>query len=101
MQFKIDAGADVSFVAKSSFNRLEPKPKLTRPNAILHSPGGTMQPCGQFVANTHLDNDPFSFRVFVIDGYTDNLLSRDAAVRMGLVRRVNEIVDPAFGDMGQ
>ncbi|XP_012941975.1 uncharacterized protein LOC106012728 [Aplysia californica] len=99
--FKIDTGADVSIMSKAVYNRLSPRPKLKTTSAVLRSPGGVIRSVGEFIATTLHNNRNFAFRVFVLDDDTDCLLSRDAAVRLGLISR--DRIDSAnlvFGDVG-
>jgi len=102
VSFKVDTGADVSVISESVFRSLKPRPKLTKSNAVLHTPGGRVESLGQFIVHVHREEKKISFRLFVLKGKTDNLLSRDAAVRLGLVKRIdaNEVSNMAFGEIG-
>ena len=102
ISFKIDTGADVSVITKDIYNRLRPKPKLRKSEAILVSSGGNLPHLGNFIAQTSFNGEkPVSFRVFVLDKKCDCLLSRSAAVRLGLVQRIDDVSDLAFGEIGQ
>ena len=89
---------------EATLNRLSPKPKLRAAQTKLVSPGGPLSCRGQFVAETEVKKHKFRFRVLVIVGsHTDILLSRGVAVKMGLIRRVDEVspqVSDLFGDIG-
>ncbi|XP_012942708.1 uncharacterized protein K02A2.6-like [Aplysia californica] len=74
-------------MSKAVYNRLSPRPKLKTTSAVLRSPGGVIRSVGEFIATTLHNNRNFAFRVFVLDDDTDCLLSRDAAVRLGLISR--------------
>ncbi|XP_012941040.1 uncharacterized protein K02A2.6-like [Aplysia californica] len=98
--FKIHTGADVSIMSKAVYDRLSPRPKMKTTSAVLRSPGGIIRSVGEFIATTQHNNRNFAFRVFVLDDDTDCLLSRDAAVHLGLISR--DRIDSAnlvFGDV--
>ena len=103
INFKVDTGADVSVISESVYRSLSPRPKLVKSSMVLQSPGGRVENLGQFVVHANRNDRKISFRVFVIKGETDNLLGRDAAVRLGLVKRIdaNSAKDLAFGTVGE
>jgi hypothetical protein len=103
VSFKMDTGADVSVISQSVYNSLSPKPKLTASKVVLQAPGGRVEHIGQFVVHVHRNKKVVRFRLFVVKGKTDCLLSRDAAVRLGLVKRIdaNEVKNLAFGEVGE
>ena len=103
--FKIDTGADVSVVSRNIYQKLCPKPKLTRSNAILRGPGGLIHHEGEFQACFSHRSTSVNARCFVIDS-SENLLSRDIARKLQLVQRINSIwkplhpgPDPLFSDL--
>ncbi|KAK3795957.1 hypothetical protein RRG08_042951 [Elysia crispata] len=103
--FKIDTGADVSVVSRNIYQKLCPKPKLTRSNAILRGPGGLIHHQGEFQACFSHRSTSVNARCFVIDS-SENLLSRDIARKLQLVQRINSIrkhlhpgPDPLFSDL--
>lgn len=97
VKFKLDSGADVSVISEDTWKLLKPRPKLTQVKSKLVSPGGPLQSKGQFIAKS---ND-FNFRVIVVSSATENLLSRTAAVRMGFIQRLDNVIDPElFADIG-
>ena len=101
VDFKIDTGADVSVISKEVYDSLQPRPRLRQSDAILRSPGGTLPYLGMFTTNVDIGNQQtVPFRVFVLNN-CDNLLSRDAALRLGLVKRLDNINDLAFGEVGR
>ena len=52
--FKIDTGADITAISKSTFDSLPNQPKLHPAKIALFSPGGKLQCAGQFtIAVTH------------------------------------------------
>ena len=99
--FKIDTGADITAISKSTFDSLPNQPKLHASNIALFSPGGKLQCAGQFTkAVTHC-NKKYQLNVFVISGeHASNLLGREAACEMGLVARLEEVDAELFGDIG-
>ena len=100
VSFKIDTGADVSVISKKEWNKMSPRPKIHASSAKLDSPGGPVQNLGQFIAHTDRKGKHISFRVFVLKGETDCLLSRGAAMKLGLVKRLDDLKYLAFGDIG-
>lgn len=100
--FKIDTGADVTIMSKAVHSQLSPRPKLKPTYAVLRSPGGTVKVEGEFVATTQYKDHNCAFRVFVINSDTDCLLSRDTAVRLGLISQNRDRIDNlVFGDVGK
>lgn len=98
--FKIDTGADANVMGVETFNKLVPEKKLEPSNVTLCSPGGQLDCLGMFEASTEYKGKPYSFPVYVISGKNANsLLSRGMAMKMGLVKRVEE-VHKAFGEHG-
>ena len=91
VDFKIDSGADTSIMSYEVYKTLKNKPYLSPTAAVLGSPGGPVNPRGQFIAVTHLNGQKFRFRIFVVDRQTDSLLGRGAASCMGLIKRIDEI----------
>ena len=79
---KTDTGADVSVISTSQYKKLNLCPPLQKISSILRSPGGVMQCEGQFVATTTVHDESHSLRLFVANMNADNLLSREAALRM-------------------
>ncbi|CAL9695394.1 unnamed protein product [Knipowitschia caucasica] len=90
--FKIDSGADTSVIPDETFEKLAYKPKLRRPANKLESPGGKLNCVGYFIATTMRKEKRFRFKVNVIKGsQSSHLLSRNVAVAMGLIKRIEEI----------
>ena len=77
-----------------------PRPKYHASQAKLQSPGGPVQNLGQFIAKDEFKGKRTSFRIFVLRGATDSLLSRAAALKLGLVKRLDDVQNLAFGDIG-
>lgn len=75
------------------------KIKLGRPDTRFISPGGNLSCLGRFEATTSYKERQYTFPIYVIQGSCNSLLGRSEAVRMGLVRRVEEISSP-FGLSG-
>lgn len=104
IDFKLDSGADVTVISEATLKKLQPMPNLETVQTKLMSPGGPLPCKGQFMADAEVKQKRYRFRVLVTEGSTtDNLLSRGAAVRMGLIRRIDEInLDDSelFGDIG-
>ena len=100
VDFKIDTGADVSVISKEVYDSLQPRPRLRQSDAILRSPGGTLPYLGMFTTYVDIGNQQtVPFRVFVLNN-CNNLLSRDAALHLGLVKRLDNIKDLVFSEVG-
>ena len=91
MNFKIDCGADVSIISDKTFHKLKRRPLLKPSSVELLSPGGRLECAGQFVARVERKGKTTFLRVFVVKGSVDNLLSRGAAVNMGLIARIDAV----------
>ncbi len=103
--FKIDTGADISVMYKSTYDTLTWKPPLEKTNKTLHSPGGELSCFGMCPVETSVGGKIYKFSVSVIDGHGCNLLSRGVAMKMGLVTHnpvahVGEVNSEVFGDIG-
>ena len=93
--FKIDTGADITAISKSTFDSLPNQPKLHASKIALFSPGG------KFTTTVTHCNEKYQLNVFVISGeHASNLLGREAACEMGLVARLAEVDAELFGDIG-
>ena len=68
-------------------------------NATLQSPGGKVDCLGQFIANTELNDKTLPLRFYVV-GQTENLLSRDAAIKFGLFQHTGNVNNLAFEEVG-
>ena len=100
VDLKTDTRADVSVISKEVYGSLRPRPRLRQSDAILRGPGGTLPYLGTFTIYVDIGNlQTAPFRVFVLNN-CDNLLSRDAALRLGLDKRLDNINDLAFGEVG-
>ena len=101
VQFKIDTGADISVMSESTYQALPQCPQLQTSNAVLSSPGEKLNCKGLFTANITLKGNTHSEDMYIIEGpCVNNLLSQQAACRMGLVQRVNETTADVYGDIG-
>lgn len=85
IRFKVDTGADVTCMDRSSYERLNPKPNLTETKCKLRSPGGELRTFGEFQMRTHFRSTEYEFRVVVVAAGGSNLLGRPVAARMGIV----------------
>ena len=101
MVFKVDTGADITAIWKSTFDTLLNQSMLHPSMIDLFSPGGRLQCAGKFkTAVTHC-NKKYEVYNFVISGdHASNLLDRQAACEMCLVARLEEVDAELFGDLG-
>ncbi|KAK0146758.1 hypothetical protein N1851_013875 [Merluccius polli] len=91
VEFKIDTGADVNIIREETYHSLRPKTPLEPADIALDSPGGELQCIGQFQSTVAYKGKTHPLTAYVIRGRTvSNLLSRPLAVKMNLVRRVEE-----------
>ena len=77
---KIDTGADITAISKSTFDSLPNQPKLHPFKIALFIPGDKLQCAGQFTTAVIHCNKKYQLNVFVISGeHASNLLGRQAA----------------------
>ena len=86
---KIDTGADVSVISSQTYNEMNPKPKLKKPDVTLKSPGGIAKCKGRFTSVVEFNGTQHEIEFYIVEGQTDNLLSREASKEMNLVQRLN------------
>ncbi len=92
VQFRIDTGANVTVMNMRTFKALKPKRHLIRARKPLDSPGGALKTVGYFTACTLHRQKKHIFTVYVATGPTvNNLLGRETAIEMGLVKRVEQV----------
>ncbi len=91
VSFKVDSGADVTIISSGTFERLGCGPELSPSQAIFQTPGGKIKCIGKFHTPIDSDDRKYSLRVYVIDGNVDNLLSRNAASKLGFIKFVQEV----------
>ena len=92
VRFRIDTGADVTVMNLKTFKMLKPKHKLVRSRGPLDSPGGALDIVGQFTSSTLHKQKRYIFTIYVARGHSvSNLLGREKAVEMGLVKRVQQV----------
>ncbi len=92
VDFKIDTGANCSIMNENMYKSLQKKRVLQRPKKVLSGPGGGLNCLGQFITQTSYKGRNYTTRLYVIRGQNvNNLLSRPAALAMGLVKRVFEV----------
>ena len=92
VRFRIDTGADVTVMNMETFRALKPERKLEPHHGPLDSPGGTLDIMGQFTASTLHKQRKHIFNIYVARGPTvNNLLARDTAVEMRLVKRIQQV----------
>ena len=86
IDFKIDTGADVNVIGRSTWQSLG-QPELSECGGVtLHSPGGVMKTLGKFQA---VVDERLLIQIFVTDNNVDSLLSRNTASALSLVKRVD------------
>ncbi|XP_060064740.1 uncharacterized protein K02A2.6-like [Ylistrum balloti] len=98
--FKIDTGADISIISERTFNRFKERPVLRKVDTVLQSPGGTLGCVGRFTHVVRYKCVDCTLEFYVVKDQQNNLLSRDAAMKMGLVIRIEEVSRSVFGSSG-
>ena len=82
--FKIDTGADITAMSKSTFDSLPSQLKLHPSRIVLFSPGGELQCAGQFTTIMPCCNKNYEVDIFVISGdHASNLVGRQTACEIG------------------
>ena len=92
--FKIDTGADVSVMFLQTYNNMSPKPPLQKTATALRSPGGTLDCKGKIEVTARVKGVDHSLPIYVVSSAIECLLSREAAARMRLIRRVDTVKKP-------
>ena len=101
--FNVDSGADVTLINYRTFQDLGGKNNLSLvcPNKGLNNPGGRIPVKGKVKLTLQYKDKAVSEEIFVVDEgkNTENLLSRQASVDLGLIQFVGEvnIPDNLFG----
>ena len=89
---------DVSIISMSEYKQLRSPPSLKVSDACLRSPGGPLSPVGEFSTKVTYNCKSAQLRIFAIDAEVENLRSRDAVTKLGLVQRLNSIKS-VFGEI--
>lgn len=98
--FKIDTGADASVISDDTY-QFKHQPLLSRSSTAFDSPGGALDCQGLFTAVTKYKGKQYKFKIHVIKtARGSNLLGRDVAVAMGLVKRLEEVQSTFGTDLG-
>ena len=92
--FNIDTGADVSVMSLQTYNNMSPKPPLQKTAAVLRSPAGTLDCKGKIEVTARVKGVDYPLRIYVVSSAIECLLSREAAARMRLIRRVDTVKKP-------
>ena len=99
--FKIDTGADASVISDDTYNQLKHLPQLSSDYTAFDSPGGRLDCLGLFTTITKYRGQRYKFNIHVIKTANgSNLLGRNVAVAMGLVKRVEEVQSTFGADLG-
>lgn len=99
--FKIDTGADTSVISEDTYHKLKHQPALARDNTSLDSPGGKLNCLGLFNTTVKYAGQYYKFTIHVIrTANGSDLLGRNVAVAMGLVKRLNEIQSTFDAELG-
>lgn len=97
--FKTDTGADATVIDQETFKLMSPKIILGSPKTRFISPGGNLNCIGCFETSTSYEGRQYSFPVYVMREACNCLLGRLEAVKMGLVKRMDQVSN-IFGSSG-
>lgn len=70
-------------------------------NAVLFSPGETLDSLGTFMAFNNLKGVKVEFRIYIVRGTSDNLLSRGVAQEHSLIQRIDKMEGNIFDTHGR
>lgn len=92
--FKVDTGADVSILNYETYCNLKPKPKIYKSDIVLSTPSGKMKYLGFIRESETYKLYNYCERLFVtMPGCpTNNLLSREASMKLGIIKFVGEVL---------
>ena len=101
--FKIDTGADVSIMARSTYDALPDAPPLEPSHANLHGPGGeSLKVEGQFTTMATHRSRKYMLQCVVIEGPANsNLLSRAMSLEMGVVKLISSCTSDSNAMLGR
>ena len=96
--FKVDSGADVSILSLKTYQKLS-LPPLEHASATLTSVGSVLKVEGKLRGDITFKGKSDSEVFYVVDS-ADDLLSRSACSRLGVLRFTGEVTDDVFGEAG-
>ncbi|XP_025089823.1 uncharacterized protein LOC112561503 [Pomacea canaliculata] len=97
-QCKGATGSSRGFSGRRRVQKVVTMSQAIEDNVVLKSVGGVLKCDGQFITTTRIHDQLHVLKVFVVQAITENLLSREAASRLGLVKRI-EAVNALFGKL--
>ena len=90
--FKLDSGADVSLIARNSYEKMTPKPVLTPTDMNLNGVSANINISGYFTAHIKRSDElECTTKIYVANHKTDNLLSRSTSVQLQLIKRLDSV----------
>ena len=92
INFRIDTGADVTVISKTTYHQFENPPRLAPCQLRLASPGGSLKTLGQFKAKLQHRGKVHLQTIVVIQGDYEALLGREAGCALGLVARIQAVL---------
>ena len=101
VKVKVDSGADVSVLDFTAYNRLYPKPELLHSDKKLITPAGVLNYIGIIKVPITYNGKHIEEIFFVMPKQqrTSNLLCRDVALKLGIVKFIGKVSlhDSLFG----
>ena len=93
IKFKVDTGADVCVINYKTFTSLKNMPVMMKPDKRLTCPSGNLPLVGMFKANISSKEKSVNYKIYVMknNNKTENLLSREASVALGIVQFLGEV----------
>ena len=89
--FKIDTGADVTVISKTTYMTMKNKPHLVKSKPSLYSLSGQIKSEGSFKGTFIHKDCKYSSVVHFVNYNSENLLSRSLAVKMQLIARIDSL----------
>ena len=97
IEFKLDSGANVTFLRESTNHKLQVKPEPQRTNNVLLGPCNYMMECrGKYSTKLSIDERSTEEEIYVIRDLERPLLGRHAAQSPNLLTRVNSMAKGGY-----
>ena len=81
----------MSVMSLQTYNNMSRKPPLQKTAAVLRSPAGTLDCKGKIEVTARVNGVDYPLQIYVVNSTIECLLSREAAARMRLIRRVDTV----------
>ena len=96
--FKLDCGADVTVLPSKIFTEITDKPILLKTSKKLYGPCRYELKCkGEFEASLKYENKSCKEQIYVLDNLDRPLLGRTACHKLGIIKKIDDVVSPERG----